>query len=49
MHNQKSILENGMHKIFGNFEIQMKQLISTRWSDQVIVNKKKKKKREPAK
>ena len=45
MHNPESILENVMHKILWDFEIQMDHLMLARGSDLVIVNKK----REPAK
>ena len=41
MHNPESILENETHKLFWDFEIQMDHLILTRWTDLVIVNKKK--------
>ena len=46
MHNPESILENEMHKILWDFEIQTDHLISARRSDQVIVKKKKKKKKK---
>ena len=46
MHNPESVLENEMQKHLWDFEIQTDQLISVRWPDLVIVNKKKKKKRE---
>ena len=52
MHKPKSVLENDMHKLLSDFEIQKDRLILARKPDLVIVNKKKKKekkKREPAK
>ena len=50
MHNSKFFLENEIHKILLDFEIQTGHLISTRRPYLVIVNKKKKKeqKREPS-
>ena len=54
MHKPESVLENEMHKILRDFEIQSDHLILTRRPDLVIVNKKKekkkkkKKKKEPA-
>ena len=45
MHNPESVLENEMHKILRDFEIQTDHLISTRGPDLVIVNKKDKKKK----
>ena len=44
MHNPESILENEIHKVLWNFEIQTDLLILARHPDLVIVNKK----REPA-
>ena len=41
MHNLESILENEMHKLLWDFEIQTDHLISARQPDLVIVNKKK--------
>ena len=41
MHNPESMIENETHKILWDFEIQMDHLISIRWPDQVIINKKK--------
>ena len=41
MYNPESVLENEMHKILWDFEIQMDHLISAWRPDQVIVNKKK--------
>ena len=41
MHNLGSILENEMHKILWDFEVQMDHLISARQPDLVIVNQKK--------
>ena len=40
MHNQESVLENEIHKLLWNFEIQMEYLISDRQPDVVIVNEK---------
>ena len=40
MHNPESVLENEVHKILGDFEIQTNYLISGRRSDLLIVNKK---------
>ena len=45
MDNPESVLENETCKILWDFEIQMDHLISARWPDLMIVNKK----REPAK
>ena len=42
MHNPESVLENEKPKILWKFEIQTNHLISARWPNQVIVNKKKK-------
>ena len=44
MHNPASILENEMHKILWDFEIQTDHLISARQPDFIIINKKTKKK-----
>ena len=41
MHNPESILENKMHKLLWDFEIQTDHLISARQLDQEIANKKK--------
>ena len=41
MHNSESVLENEMHKLLWDFEIQMDHLISARRPDVVIINKKK--------
>ena len=41
MHNPESILENEMHQVLWDFEIQMDHLTLVRWLDLVIVNKKK--------
>ena len=41
MHNPESVLENEMHKVLWDFEIQTDHLISARQQDLVIVNKKK--------
>ena len=55
MHNPESVLENEVHKVLWDYEIQTDHLISARQPDQVIVNKKRKekkkkkeKRREPA-
>ena len=42
MHNLESVLENEMHKLLWNFEIQMDHLISAKWYDLIIINKKRK-------
>ena len=52
MHKPESVLENEMHKVLCDFEIQTDHLILARQTDWVIVRKKKKekkkrKKREP--
>ena len=39
MHKLESVLENEMHKILWNFEIEIDLLISTRRPDLVIINK----------
>ena len=39
MHNPESLLENEVHKILWNSEIQTERLISARLQDQVIINK----------
>ena len=44
MHNPESVLEKKMHKILWDFDKQTDHLISVRWLELVIVNKKK---REP--
>ena len=41
MHNPEFVLESETHKILKDFEIQTDHLISARWPDLVIVNKKK--------
>ena len=46
MHNPESVLENEMHKLFWDLEIQTDHLISARRPDLVIVKKKKKKKKK---
>ena len=46
MHNSEPVLENEMHKILWDFEIQTDHLISARRPILVIVNKKKKKKKK---
>ena len=45
MHNQEWRIGNELHKIFKDFEIETDYLILARWSDLVIVYKK----RKPAK
>ena len=40
MYNLESVLENEMHKLFRDFEIQTDHLFSARWPDLVIINKK---------
>ena len=47
LHNSESVLENEIHKIFWDFDIQTNHLILARRPDLVIVNRKKR--REPAK
>ena len=42
MHNSEPVLENVIQKVFRDFEIQTDHLISARWSDLLIVNRKKK-------
>ena len=42
MHNPESVLENEMHKLLWDFDLQTDHLISARWPDLVIINKKKK-------
>ena len=46
MHNPESFLENEVHNILWNFEIQTDHLISIKRLDQVVVKKKKKKKKK---
>ena len=46
MHNSESVLENMMHKIFCDFEIQTDHLISARQPHLVRIKKKKKKEKE---
>ena len=41
MHNPPSVLENEMHKLLWDFEIQMDHQISIRQPDIIIINKKK--------
>ena len=41
MHNPESVLENEMHKLFCDFEIQMDHLILARQPNLVMINKKK--------
>ena len=40
MHNPESVLENDTHKLLWDFEIQTDHLISARWPDLIIINKK---------
>ena len=40
MHNPESVLENDMHKLLCDFEIQSDHLISARRPDLIIINKK---------
>ena len=49
MHNPESVLENEMHKLLSNFEIQMDHQISAWRPDLIVVKKKKKKKKEKKK
>ena len=49
MHNPESVLENEVHKVLWDYEIQTDHLISARQPDQVIVNKKRKKKKKKKK
>ena len=46
MHNPESVLENEMHKLLWDFEIQTDHIISARRPDLIIINNNKK--REPA-
>ena len=46
MHNPESVLENEMHKLLWDFEIQTDHQISARRPDLKIINKKKKKKKK---
>ena len=41
MHNPESVLENEMHKLHWDFEIQTDHIISARRPDLIIINKKK--------
>ena len=43
MHNPAPVLENGTHKLLWDFDVQTDHLISARRPDQIIINKKKKK------
>ena len=43
MHNPELVLENDMHKLLRDFEIQMDHLARARWTDLEIATKKKKK------
>ena len=40
MHNTTYVLENDMHTLLWDFQIQTDHLISARWSDLIIINKK---------
>ena len=42
MHNSAPVLENDMHKLLWDFDIQIDHLILARRSDLIIINKKKK-------
>ena len=42
MHNPESVLENEMHKLLWDFQIQADHLLSVKWPDLIIINKKKK-------
>ena len=44
MHNPAPILENDMHKLLRDFDIQTYHLISARRPDLIIINKKKRRK-----
>ena len=44
MHNPAPVLENDIHKLLWDFDIQTNHLISARRPNIVIINKKKKKK-----
>ena len=44
MHNPAPILENDVHKLLMDFDVQTDHLISARRPDLIIINKKKKKK-----
>ena len=46
MHDPESFLENEMHKFLWDFEIHMDRLITARQPDLIIINKKKRKKKE---
>ena len=45
MHNPAAVLENNIHKLLWNFDIQTDNLISARRPDLALINKKKKKKK----
>ena len=49
MHNPASVLENGTHKLFWDFDIQRDPRISARQPDLVIIKKKKKEKKRTCK
>ena len=40
MHNPTSVLDNDMHKLLLDFVIQTDHLISARWPDLIVINKK---------
>ena len=42
MHNPESVLENETHKLHWDFEIRMDHLITARWPNLIIINKKEK-------
>ena len=42
MHNSESVPENETHKVLRDFKVQTGHLISARWPDLLLVNKKKK-------
>ena len=46
MQKPEDVLENGNHKVLGDFEIQADHLIPVRRPDLVIIEKKKKKKKK---
>ena len=41
VHHPESVVQNGMHKLLWDFEIQTDYLILARWPDLVTANKKK--------
>ena len=40
MHNPATVLENETDKLLRDFDLQMDHLISARWTDHIIINKK---------